>query len=144
MMKSPLLPLQKTNIYRVRPIRVHFKLDTDRDGVPDHKDCQPFDSKRHQAMTQQQAIQNLQAKAQMYPERRAAYEHAIQKVQSMPRQSRPAVQPSQPQHQIQQPQIPQQQSSFQPVPAYTRGGYTYYYPPNILANTPIGKLFGWK
>jgi len=33
------------------PKRVKFNLDSDRDGVPDHKDCKPFDKKRQHFQT---------------------------------------------------------------------------------------------
>lgn len=32
----------KLRLIRIHPIKLHFKLDTDRDGVIDHKDCRPF------------------------------------------------------------------------------------------------------
>jgi len=30
------------NTWKVKPIKLHFNLDSDRDGVPDWKDCRPF------------------------------------------------------------------------------------------------------
>lgn len=29
-------------VWKVKPIKINFNLDTDRDGVPDFKDCEPF------------------------------------------------------------------------------------------------------
>jgi len=34
---------KKNNVWKVKPIKMRFNLDTDRDGVPDWKDCRPFD-----------------------------------------------------------------------------------------------------
>jgi len=30
------------NYWKVKPIKTHFEFDTDRDGVIDYQDCQPF------------------------------------------------------------------------------------------------------
>ena len=35
------------NYWKVKPIRLHFNLDSDRDNVPDWKDCMPFNSRYH-------------------------------------------------------------------------------------------------
>lgn len=34
------------NIWQVRPIKIHFGFDTDRDGVKDRFDCRPFDPQK--------------------------------------------------------------------------------------------------
>ena len=39
------------NYWKVKPIRVHFGLDTDRDGVLDFKDCQPFNYWKQDTIT---------------------------------------------------------------------------------------------
>jgi hypothetical protein len=34
--------IQPIKPIRIKPIRIHFRFDTDHDGVIDHKDCRPF------------------------------------------------------------------------------------------------------
>lgn len=45
---------------RIKPIRVHFPFDTDRDGVQDRYDCRPFDRRRqHISKTMEERIKKL-------------------------------------------------------------------------------------
>ena len=47
---------------RIKPIRIHFNLDTDRDRVKDYKDCRPFDTNLHKikpSQAMQERIENL-------------------------------------------------------------------------------------
>lgn len=34
-----------------RPKKLHYNFDTDKDGVPDHKDCQPFNYREQHSRT---------------------------------------------------------------------------------------------
>jgi len=48
------------NYWKVKPLKLHFNLDTDKDKVKDYKDCRPFNPrKQHVSDTTMQRIKNL-------------------------------------------------------------------------------------
>ena len=51
----------KNNTWRVKPIRVHFNLDSDRDGILDHKDCKPFNPhKQHISENEEEKLRKVE------------------------------------------------------------------------------------
>lgn len=145
MMKKSFMPLHqenwKENTYHVRPIKLHFNLDSDRDGVLDHLDCSPFNPTKHvlpgpPSIPQQ--LQQLQKTEQQPTRVQGGLPQRPQQPQLDPKWEAARIRSQQPRQPV------QQQPSPYPTPAYTKGSYTYYYPPNPFAHSLAGKIFGWK
>lgn len=52
--------MKSTPIIKIRPIRIHFNLDTDRDGILDRRDCQPFNPFKHRITPSQETRKRLE------------------------------------------------------------------------------------
>jgi len=48
--------MKAPNYWKIKPIKVHFGLDSDRDKVPDWRDCQPFNKRKQDKKFTQQDI----------------------------------------------------------------------------------------
>lgn len=145
---------------KVSTIPMHFGLDTDRDGVPDHLDCRPFDSTRHivpgtpvpvsgtlspaAVASRQATIQQLQVQAQRNPSMAAQYQSAISRMQtSLPQTNttapipqRPPT-PAPPQYTTQPARQPVQSGAIIPQPQIKR------WLPNPFAHSWLGRQLGW-
>ena len=153
---------------KVRTIPMHFGLDSDRDGVPDHLDCRPFDPARHQnpgtpvpvsgtlspaAIASRQAtIQQLQLQSQRNPSMAAQYQSAISRMQtSLPQTNTTAPIPQRPPTPVPQygPPAPPQYTT-QPARQPVQSGAIIPQPqvkawlPNPFANTWLGRQLGWN